>query len=255
MKIVVIGGSGLVGEKLVDRLRQGDGSVLKASPTHGVDTITGEGLDQALQGADVVVDVSNSPSLEGSAAIAFFEASSQRLLAAGLAAGVRHHIALSVVGTDRMQSSGYFRGKRIQEDLIRASGIPFSILRSTQFFEFGGPIAEAASDGNTVRVPAGALIQPILSRDVVTVLAEIALGRPQNRTLEVGGPEKFRFEEFIAHVLSGAHDRRKVVADPKARYFGTALDEESLVPGRGARLGQTRYDAWIATSQRVDSRV
>ena len=255
MKIVVIGGTGLIGTKLVTRLRQKGHEVVAASPASGVNTITGEGLAEALAGTQIVVDLANSPSFEDDAVLKFFETSGRNLLAAEAAGGVKYHVALSVVGSDRLPDSGYLRAKVEQEKLIKASGVPYTILRSTQFFEFGGPIAEAASDGNTVRVPAGALIQPILSRDVVTVLAEIALGRPQNRTLEVGGPEKFRFEEFIAHVLSGAHDRRKVVADPKARYFGTALDEESLVPGRGARLGQTRYDAWIATSQRVDSRV
>jgi uncharacterized protein YbjT (DUF2867 family) len=255
MKIVVMGGTGLIGSNLVSLLRQRGHEVVAAAPSTGVNSLTGEGLAGALAGAYVVVDVANSPSFEDTAVMSFFKTSGRNLLAAEASAGVAHHVALSIVGADRLPDSGYLRAKVEQEKLIKASGVPYTILRSTQFFEFGGPVAEAASDGNTVRVPAGALIQPILSRDVVTVLAEIALGRPQNRTLEVGGPEKFRFEEFIAHVLSGAHDRRKVVADPKARYFGTALDEESLVPGRGARLGQTRYDAWIATSQRVDSRV
>jgi len=243
MKIVVIGGSGLVGEKLVGRLRQGDDSVVKASPTHGVDTITGEGLDQALQGADVVVDVSNSPSLEGSAATHFFEASSQRLLAAGLAAGVRHHIALSVVGTDRLQSSGYFRGKRIQEDLIKASGIPFSVLRSTQFFEF---IAGVVQDGREDYVALSpALVQPISAMEVAGALADLATGEALNDTIELAGPDRFRLPDLATEVLTAYEDDRRVMEDPHALYSGVEVSQQSLLPGQGARIGALRFDDWL----------
>jgi uncharacterized protein YbjT (DUF2867 family) len=248
MKIVVIGGTGLIGSNLVPLLRQRGHEVFAAAPSTGVNTLTGEGLPAALAGAHVVVDVANSPSFEDTAVMDFFKTSGRNLLAAEASAGVAHHVALSIVGADRLPDSGYLRAKVAQENLVKASGIPYTILRSTQFFEFGKPIAEAASDGSTVRVPAGALIQPVLSRDVVSVLAELALGPPLNRTAEVGGPERFRFDEFIAHVLKGTNDKRKVVADPNARYFGTALAEESLVTGSGAHLGQTRYDAWIGGS-------
>jgi uncharacterized protein YbjT (DUF2867 family) len=245
MKIVVIGGTGLIGSKLVTVLRQRGQEVLAASPDSGVNTFTGEGLPQALAGAQVVVDVANSPSFEDTAVMNFFQTAGRNLLAAEAAAGVRHHIALSVVGADRLQDSGYLRAKVVQEDLIKGSGVPYTILRSTQFFEFGKRIADDATEGNVVRVP-NALIQPIVSDDVVSVLAEIALDRPANDTLEVGGPERFRFEAFIGRSLSVKNDKRKVVADLHARYFGTELGEESLVPGGKARLGQTRFDAWIA---------
>lgn len=245
MKIVVIGGSGLVGSKLVGLLRQRRQEVLSASPVSGVDTLTGEGLTAALVGAQVVVDVENSPSFEDDAVMTFFRTAEQNLLAAEAAAGVGHHVALSIVGADRLPESGYLRAKVVQENLIKASGIPYSILRSTQFFEFGGRIADEGSDGNTVRVPGGALIQPILSDDVVSVLAEMALGSPVNGTIEVGGPERFQFKEFIARTLDAKHDKRKVEADSHARYFGTELSEQSLIPGAGARIGRTRLDAWI----------
>jgi len=248
MKIVVIGGTGLIGSKLVALLRQRGQEVLAASPNLGVNTLTGEGLPQALVGAQVVVDVANSPSFEDAAVMKFFQTAGRNLLAAEATAGVRHHVALSVVGADRLPDSGYLRAKVVQENLIKASGTPYTILRSTQFFEFGGSIADAGSDGNTVRVPGAALIQPILSDDVVSVLGEIALGPPVNGTVEVGGPERFRFDEFIAHVLSAKNDKRKVVADLHARYFGTELSEESLVPVGKARTGTTRYDAWISRS-------
>src|SRR5690242_10685715 len=201
MKIVVIGGTGLIGSKLVALLRQRGQEVLAASPDSGVNTVTGEGLPQALAGAQVVVDVANSPSFEDAAVMKFFETAGHNLLAAESAAGVGHHVALSIVGADRLPDSGYLRAKVVQENLIKGSGIPYSILRSTQFFEFGGSIADAATEGTTVRVPGGAFIQPIFSDDVVSVLAEIALGPPLNGTLEVGGPKRFRFDEFIAHVL------------------------------------------------------
>lgn len=247
MKIVVIGGTGLIGSKLVALLRQRGQEVLAASPDSGVNTLTGEGLREALAGAQVVVDVANSPSFEDAAVMKFFQTAGRNLLAAEATAGVRHHVALSVVGADRLPDSGYLRAKVAQENLIKASATPYTILRSTQFFEFGGRIAEEGSNGNTVRVP-GALIQPILSDDVVSVLAEIALGPPVNGTVEVGGPERFRFEDFIARALTGKNDKRKVVADLHARYFGTELREESLVPGNEARIGQTRFDAWLSRS-------
>lgn len=244
MQIVVIGGTGLIGSKLVALLRERGHEVLAASPDSGVNTLTGDGLLTALAGAQVVVDVANSPSFEDAAVMTFFQASTQNLLLAEAASGVRHHVTLSVVGADRLPDSGYLRAKVAQEDLVRASGIPYSILRSTQFFEFGGRIADAGSDGTTVRVP-GALIQPILSDDVVSVLADIALGPPLNNTVEVCGPDRFRFEEFVTRSLSVKHDRRKVVADSHARYFGTQLDEDSLIPGATARIGKTRFEAWL----------
>jgi uncharacterized protein YbjT (DUF2867 family) len=248
MKIVVIGGTGLIGSKLVALLRQRGQEVLVASPDTGVNTLTGEGLPAALAGAQVVVDVANSPSFEDTAVMKFFQTAGRNLLAAEAAAGVRHHIALSIVGADRLPDSGYMRAKVAQENLIKASGIPYTILRSTQFFEFGGRIADEGSDGNTVRVPGAALIQPILSDDVVSVLADIALGQPVNGMVEVGGPERFRFDKFIALALSAKSDKRKVVADLHARYFGTELGEESLIPGGKARIGQTRYEAWLSRS-------
>jgi uncharacterized protein YbjT (DUF2867 family) len=247
MKIVVIGGTGLIGSKLVALLRQRGQEVLAASPDSGVNTITGEGLPQALAGAQVVVDLANSPSFEDTAVMKFFQTAGRNLLAAEAEAGVRHHIALSIVGADRLPDSGYLRAKVAQESLIKASGIPYTILRSTQFFEFVGRIADENTEGNLVRVPA-ALIQPIVSDDVVAVLAEIALGPPVNGTLEVGGPERFRFDEIIGRALSVKNDKRKVMADVHARYFGTELDEESLVPAGKARTGSTRFDAWISRS-------
>ncbi len=246
MKIVVIGGTGLIGSKLVALLRQRGHEVLAASPNSGVNTLTGEGLAEALAGAQVVVDVANSPSFEDAAVMNFFETSGRNLLAAEAKAGVRHHVALSIVGADRLPNSGYLRAKVAQENLIKASGMPYTILRSTQFFEFGGRIADEASDGTTVRVPAGAFIQPILSDDVVAALADLAVAPPVNGTVEVGGPERFRFDEFIARALNAKKDTRKVVADAHARYFGTELAEESLVPVGKARLGQTRFDAWAS---------
>src|SRR5262249_32529918 len=207
MKIVVIGGTGLIGSKLVALLRQRGQEVLPASPDSGVNTLTGKGLPEALAGAQVVVDVANSPSFEDAAVMKFFQTSGQNLLAAEATAAVRHHVALSVVGADRLPDSGYLRAKVAQENLIKASGIPYSILRSTQFFEFGGRIADDASDGTTIRVP-GAFIQPILSDDVVAVLADLVLGPPLNGIVEVGGPERFRFEEFITRTLNGKHDKR-----------------------------------------------
>ncbi len=247
MKIVVIGGTGLIGSKLVALLRQRGQEVLAASPDTGVNTLTGEGLPEALAGAQVVVDVANSPSFEDTAVMTFFKTAGRNLLAAENAASVRHHIALSVVGSDRLPDSGYLRAKVAQETLIKASGVPYTILRSAQFFEFVGRIADEGTEGNMVHVP-DAMIQPIASDDVVSVLAEIALGPPANDTLEVGGPERFRFDALIGHALSVKHDERTVTADPHARYFGTELSEDSLVPGGNARIGRTRFDAWLSHS-------
>jgi len=249
MKIVVIGGTGLIGSKLVTLLRQRGHEVLAASPNSGVNTITGEGLDAALAGAQVVVDVANSPSFEDAAVLKFFQTSGRNLLAAEQTAGVRHHVALSVVGSDRLPDSGYLRAKMAQEDLIKSSGIPYSILRSTQFFEFMDRIADAGSDGKTVRVPA-ALVQPVVSDDVVAALADITLGTPVNGTVEVAGPEKFTIEDILRRVLSAKNDTREVQADHHARYFGTELGDDSLIPLGQSRIGAVRFDTWLKTSAR-----
>ena len=248
MKIVVIGGTGLIGSKLVALLRQRNNEVLAASPDSGVNTLTGEGLPQAIAGAQVVVDVANSPSFEDTAVMKFFQTAGRNLLAAEAAGKVAHHVALSIVGADRLPDSGYLRAKVVQENLIKASGIPYTLLRSTQFFEFGKRIADDATDGNTVRVP-DALIQPIASDDVVAVLADLALAPPVNGIVEVGGPERFRFNEFITRSLSGKDDKRQVVSDPHARYYGTALAAESLVPLGKAHIGQTRLGVWMNGSR------
>lgn len=244
MKIVVIGGTGLIGSKLVAVLRQRGQDVLAASPDSGVNTLTGEGLSSALAGAQVVVDVANSPSFEDTAVMKFFQTAGRNLLDAEAAANVRHHVALSIVGADRLPDSGYLRAKVAQENLIKNSGVPYTILRSTQFFEFGGRIADSATEGNTVRVP-DALIQPIVSDDVVAELADIASAQPANATLEVGGPERLRFDTFIVRALSSKGDKRKVVADRHARYFGTELSEESLVTIGDARIGKILFDTFL----------
>ena len=244
MKIVVVGGTGLIGSKLVAVLRRLGHEVLAASPNSGVNTLTGEGLSSALAGARVVVDVANSPSFEDTAVMNFFQTAGRNLLDAEAAANVRHHVALSVVGADRLPDSGYLRAKIVQENLIKDSGVPYTILRSTQFFEFGGRIADSATEGNTVRVP-DALIQPIVSDDVVAVLADIAVAQPANATFEVGGPERLRFDAFITRALSAKGDRRKVVADRHARYFGTELNEESLVTVGEARVGKMQFDTFL----------
>jgi uncharacterized protein YbjT (DUF2867 family) len=247
MKIVVIGGSGLIGSKLVSILRSKGHEVLAASPDSGVNTITGEGLPEALAGAQVVVDVANSPSFEDAAVKKFFETSGTNLLAAEARAGVRHHVALSVVGTERLPDSGYLRAKLIQENLIKSSGIPYSILRSTQFFEFIGRIAQSSADGNSVRV-SGALFQPILSSDVVAALADVTLGSPVNGIVEVGGPERFRMDDLVRRVLRANGDQREVITDVHARYFGAELNDESLVAGSGARIGSMRFEDWLKAS-------
>jgi uncharacterized protein YbjT (DUF2867 family) len=249
MKIVVIGGTGLIGSKLVAALRERGQEVLAASPDSGVNTLTGEGLAEALAGAQVVVDLANSPSFEDAAVMRFFETTGRNLLAAETAAGVRHHVALSIVGTDRLPDSGYFRAKLAQESLTKASGIPYTIVRSTQFFEFMGRVADSFSDGKTVRVPP-ALIQPIFSDDVVATLVDLVLGAPANDTLEVAGPEKLRFDELIRRVLGNNKDAREVTTDVHARYFGTELKDQSLVPASSAaRIGTTRFESWLSRSQ------
>ncbi|WP_051328857.1 SDR family oxidoreductase [Geminicoccus roseus] len=251
MKIVVIGGTGLIGSKLVDTLRRGGHEVVAASPNTGVNSITGEGLAQALAGAAVVIDVANSPSFEDQAVLAFFETSSRNLLAAGSAAGVRHHVALSVVGSERSPESGYLRAKLAQERLIAGSGIPYTIVRATQFFEFVGRIADSGTVGQTVRV-SPALLQPIASADVVAALAEVALAAPRNGMVEVAGPEKIPLDELVGSFLRAAADPRTVVSDIHARYFGTELDDRSLTAGDSARLGATRFGDWLGHTVRAD---
>jgi uncharacterized protein YbjT (DUF2867 family) len=250
MKIVIIGGTGLIGSKLVDLLRKRGQEVLAASPNSGVNSITGEGLSEALAGAQVVVDVANSPSFEDSAVLKFFETSSRNLIDAGKAAGVRHYVALSVVGADRLPESGYLRAKVAQENLIKASGLPYSILRSTQFFEFVNRIADTATEGNTVRLPT-AFVQPIVSDEVVAALADVVMGTPVNGTVEVAGPEKVRLDDLVRRALYTNNDVRQVKGDAHARYFGTELGDESLVPATAApRLGTTRFDAWFSATQK-----
>jgi uncharacterized protein YbjT (DUF2867 family) len=244
MKIVVIGGSGLIGTKLVNKLRELGHEVVAASPSSGVNTITGEGLAKALAGAQVVVDVANSPSFEDKAVLAFFETSGRNLLAAEAAAGVRHHVALSVVGTDRLLDSGYFRAKMAQENLVKAATVPFTILRATQFFDFMGSIAQAATDGQTVRV-SPALMEPVMSDDVAAALSDVALGAPVNGTVELAGPERFRLDDLVRRFLSAKQDARQVITDVHARYFGAELDDQSLTPGDKHRIGPTRFDDWL----------
>jgi len=247
MKIVVIGGSGLIGTKLVNKLGQLGHDVVAASPSSGVNTITGEGLAEALAGAQIVVDVANSPSFEDKAALEFFETSGRNLLAAEAAAGVGHHVALSVVGTDRLLQSGYFRAKMAQEDLIKASKVPYTILRSTQFFEFLSGIAQSATDGQTVRL-SPAFVQPVVSDDVAAALADVTLGAPVNGTVELAGPERVRLDELIRRFLSANQDTRQVVADVHARYFGAELNDQSLTPGDNPRIAPTRFEDWLSRS-------
>jgi uncharacterized protein YbjT (DUF2867 family) len=247
MKIVVIGGSGLIGKKVVKNLIEKGHEVVAASPSAGVNALTGEGLSEALSGAQVVVDVSNSPSFEDKAVLEFFETSGRNLAAAEMAAGVRHHVALSVVGTDRLLASGYFRAKLAQEGLIKASTIPYSIVRATQFFEFVGAIAQSATDGQTVRV-SPALMQPIVSDDVAAVVAEVAMGEPLNGTTDLAGPEAIRMDELVRKFLRANRDSREVVTDPEAGYFGTAVNDQSLTPIGDSRIGPTRYEDWLSRS-------
>lgn len=247
MKIVVIGGSGLIGTNLVNRLRHQGHDVVAASPASGVNTITCEGLDDALAGARIVVDVANSPSFEDKAVLEFFRTSGRNLLAAETDSGVEHHLALSVVGTDRLPESGYLRAKLAQENLIKASKIPFTILRSTQFFEFLNGIAQAATDGQTVRL-SPALLQPVASDDVAAVLADLTLGAPVNDIVAVDGPERFSLDELVRQFLSAKRDGRRVVADVHARYFGAELNDKSLIPLENARIGSTRFEDWLSRS-------
>ncbi len=247
MKIVIIGGSGLIGSKLALVLRKQGHEVLAASPATGVNTITREGLAEALSGADVVVDVANSPSFEDKAVLEFFETSGRNLLAAEAAAGVKHHVALSVVGSDRAKDSGYLRAKVAQENLIKGSKIPFTILRSTQFFEFANAIVQSGVAGDEVRL-SPALFQPIASDDVVAALADVTVGKPLKDIVEVAGPERIPLDVFARQYLAAKSDKRQVVADIRARYFGAEIDDKSLTPGAAPRLGSTRFDDWLSAS-------
>jgi uncharacterized protein YbjT (DUF2867 family) len=247
MKIVVIGGGCLIGTKLVSRLRQNGHEVVAASPNSGVNTITGEGLSEVLAGAQVVVDVANSPSFEDKAVLEFFETSGRNLLAAERTAGVGHHVALSVVGTDRLPENGYFRAKAAQENLIKSSKIPYTILRSTQFFEFIDGIIKAGADGDVIRL-SPALVQPIASDDVAATLADLAVGPPVNGTVEVAGPEPIPLDKLAGEVMAKNGDGRRVVADIHARYFGSVLNDQSLTPGQNPRIGPTRFEDWHASS-------
>jgi uncharacterized protein YbjT (DUF2867 family) len=244
MKLVVIGGTGLIGSKLVTKLREHGHEALPASPDTGVNTLTGEGLAEVLQGASVVIDVSNSPSFADDAVMEFFTTATSNLLKFEKAAGVQHHVALSVVGTERLSESGYFRAKQAQEKLIRESGIPYSIVHATQFFEFVKNIAAAATEGNTVRL-APVLIQPMAADDVAKAVGKISVGAPVNGVVEVAGPEQFRLDELIRDGLKAKQDPREVVTDRGARYFGAVLGERTLVPGDGARLGDVRFQEWL----------
>jgi len=247
MKIVVIGGTGLIGSKLVPKLREQGHEVVAASPKSGVNTLTCEGLAEALKGASVVVDVTNSPSWQDAEVMNFFETSTRNQLSSEGAAGVGHHVALSVVGTERMLASGFFRAKMAQENLIKASSIPYTIIRATQFFEFVKAITDLSTEGNKVRLPT-ALIQPMAAEDVASAVGRIATGSPVNGTVEVGGPEKFRLDELVRKSLAAQKDSREVVTDPKARYYGIEVSEKTLVPDDGARLGETRFETWLTQS-------
>src|SRR5213082_4229357 len=248
MKIVVIDGTGLIGSKTVAILRQRGHEVIAASPKGGINTITGEGLKEAMAGAEVVIDLANSPSFEDKAVLEFFETSGRNLLTAEAAAGVRHHVALSIVGTDRTPDNGYFRAKVAQEKLIKLSGIPYTIIRSTQFLEFLGGIAASSANGNIVRLSPG-LFQPIAADDVAPIVAEVALAAPRNGIVEIAGPERAPFNEIIARYLQAVGDPREVVSDPEARYFGGRVEEHSLVPLGEARLGRIGLDEWLRRSR------
>jgi uncharacterized protein YbjT (DUF2867 family) len=247
MKIVVIGGTGLIGSKVVAKLGERGYEVVAASPNSGVNTVTGEGLAEVLEDASVVVDVSNSPSFDDAAVMEFFQTSTRNLLTYEAGAGVSHHVILSIVGSDRLPDSGYMRAKVAQEKLIRESSIPYSIVRATQFFEFVNRIADSATDGNTVRLPP-VRFQPMAADDVASAVGRVAMGSPLNGIVEVAGPEQFRFDELIRLDLSARKDPREVIADPHARYFGTELSERSLVPGDDAQLGETRFEDWLSRS-------
>jgi uncharacterized protein YbjT (DUF2867 family) len=247
MKIVVIGGTGLIGSKVVEKLKQKGHEAVAAAPNTGVNTITGAGLKEAMAGTQVVIDLANSPSFEDKAVLDFFETSGRNLLAAETAAGVQHHVALSIVGTDR-SDNGYFRAKVAQEKLIKASGIPYTIIRSTQFMEFLRGIADSGTEGNKVRIAPG-LFQPIAAEDVAANVADVALAPPRNGIVEIAGPERAPFNEFVARYLKAVGDPREVVRDPEARYFGGRVEEHSLVPLGEARLGRIGFDEWLRRSR------
>src|SRR5690349_2124041 len=244
MKIVVIGGTGLIGTKVVQKLTAQGHQALAATPNTGVDATTGQGLAEALAGAQVVVDVSNAPNWEDAKVLAFFESSSRNIARAEKEAGIRHHVALSVVGTERLQDSGYFRAKLVQENMIKSSGIPYTIVRATQFFEFLRGIAQSAVEGDTVRL-SHSRFQPMAAEDVATAVAEAALAEPVNGTIEIAGPDAFHLDEIVRKVLKYDNDPRKVVVDPEARYFGIKLSDTSLVPGQSPHLGSTKFDWWL----------
>ncbi len=244
MKIVVIGGTGLIGSKLVTKLRAQGHEVVAASPNTGINTITGEGLAEALKGASVVVDVSNSPSWEDSAVLNFFVTSTRNLLTEEAAAGVKHHVALSVVGTQRLSQSGYFRAKIAQENLIKESSVPYTIVQATQFFEFVKGLADISMVGEKVHLPP-VLWQPMAADDVATLVGRFAVARPVNGTVEIGGPEKFHIDELVRRRLAQLGDKREVIADPNALYSGARIDDKTLVPDNGAQLGETRWENWV----------
>jgi uncharacterized protein YbjT (DUF2867 family) len=250
MKVVVIGGTGLIGSKLVNHLREHGHDAVAASPSSGVNTLTGEGLPEALKDASAVVDVTNSPSWEDAAVMNFFETSTRNLLAAEAAAGVGHHVALSVVGTQRLAESGYFRAKIAQEKLITQSSVPYTIVHATQFFEFVKGIADISMVGDKAHVPP-VLFQPMAADDVASALATIAVAPPVNGIVEIAGPQQFRMDELVRRRLASLKDSREVIADPNARYSGARIDDTTLVPGKGARLGATRFDTWL--SQQTNS--
>jgi uncharacterized protein YbjT (DUF2867 family) len=247
MKIVVIGGTGLIGSKLVTKLREHGHEAVAASPNTGVDTLTGKGLPEVLKNASVVVDVSNSPNWEDGAVMKFFETSTRNLLTYEADAGVGHHVALSVVGTDRLLESGYFRAKLAQESLIKAGAIPYSIVRATQFFEFIKGIADLSTVGNAIRLP-HVFIQPMAADDVASEVGRVAVGTPVNGTVEVGGPEQFRLDELVRRGLAAHNDLREVIGDPKARYYGVTVTDNTLVPDHGARLGKMSFASWLSGS-------
>ena len=249
MKIVIIGGTGLIGSKTVERLRSRGHEVIAASPNTGVNTVTGEGVAEALAGAQVVIDLANSPSFEDKAVMDFFETSGRNLMAAEKMAGVKHHIALSVVGTERLQESGYFRAKLAQEQLIKASGIPYTIVHSTQFMEFLSGIAQSGTVGYTVHL-SPAYVQPIASDDVADAMTDVALEAPINGTLEIAGSERLRLSDLVARYLKATGDARKVVPDPEARYFGARLEDGSLVSDSNPRVGKITFEQWFPTSAR-----
>ncbi|WP_315831636.1 SDR family oxidoreductase [Bradyrhizobium prioriisuperbiae] len=249
MKIVIIGGTGLIGSKTAERLRKHGHDVIAASPNTGVNTITGEGIAEALKGAEVVIDLANSPSFEDKAVLEFFQVSGRNLLAAEKAAGIRHHVALSIIGTDQLPESGYLRAKVAQEKIIRDSGTPYTIVRSTQFFEFLGGIAQGGTVGDTARLSTGYL-QPIASDDVADFVTDAALAAPVNGTIDISGPERARLCDFVARYLKAIGDTRTVIADPEARYFGTKLQDGSLVSDNDPRIGRVGFDQWFATTPR-----